>query len=99
MALDALIQEYDKSLETLPTEISADRFMEMLEVLPPCRWQKLGNFEVFHCSEGLTGNLVAWFVQGNGKSYEFMQSKYLKKRGNYKIIGKGAKCLVSEIIF
>lgn len=48
------------------TQITEERFWEMLEVLPPCRWDTTSvggrRLEMFHVSERLTGNLVSWFV-------------------------------------
>jgi hypothetical protein len=60
---------------TKPIEITEERFFELLEVLPPCRWSKYGRFEVFHISERLEGNIVTWCAkdQISGKCYELDQ--------------------------
>ena len=59
--------------ETLkePAElITKERFWEMLEVLPPCKWHNIGGVEVFHISERLTDNLVSWFAHSGDKYAE-----------------------------
>lgn len=60
--LDALIAEYEASCITAPTKIDMDRYWEMLEVLPPCRWSSRAGIHFFHVSERLTGHLVGWFA-------------------------------------
>ena len=71
--LDELIKIHMESLRTDPKAITKQRYWDMLEVLPPCRWQMAGMWEVFHVSERLTGNLVSWFASGrlNGKEFYF----------------------------
>ena len=52
-------------------EIDAQRFDDMLGVLPPCKWYGHGtNQESFHVSEFLSGNIVSWFVQLNGRYFQ-----------------------------
>jgi hypothetical protein len=47
-----------------PQEITAERFTDMLNVLPPCRWHGVGELvESFHVSERLSGNVVSWFLR------------------------------------
>ena len=76
--LDLLIEAHENSLKTLPTKITHERYWEMLEILPPCRWTMAGMWEVFHVSERLTGQLVSWFAHGRLRGqdhyYEFTQS-------------------------
>ena len=38
-----------------PVEITEERFLEMLECLPPCRWVRLAESEAFYMSEFETG--------------------------------------------
>lgn len=64
--LDALLREYENGLVTDWQEITESRYFEMLEVLPPCKYEN-GRF---HISERLTGDLVAWFKREGGKFYE-----------------------------
>lgn len=52
-----------------PTEITADRFHEMLEVLPPMKWEHRGSFQSFLMSEFLTGVYTSQYAQrGHGES-------------------------------
>lgn len=45
-------------------EIDRARYWESLEVLPPCKWRGIGsNFETFHVSERIAGNIVSWFIR------------------------------------
>ena len=57
-----LVWDFEQTLKTKPKPITKERYWEMLEVLPPCRWHNAGGFEVFHVSEHLTGPLVSWFA-------------------------------------
>ena len=58
-------------LITDPQPITEQRFQDMLNVLPPCRWHNAGGFEVFHISERLTHDLVSWFAHKDGQYWEF----------------------------
>ena len=69
--LNALIDEHLAGMVTKPKRITRDRFWEMLEVLPPCRWDNAGGFEVFHVSERLTHSLVDWFAHKGARYWEF----------------------------
>lgn len=61
--LDALQAAHIASLITAPEPMSEDRYNELLECLPPCRWHKAGKWSVFHVSERLQGNIVQWCAQ------------------------------------
>jgi hypothetical protein len=63
------VAAYEQSLKTKPKQITKERYWEMLEVLPPCRWTN-GRF---HVSERLTGNLVSWFAQKGDLYFEFTE--------------------------
>jgi hypothetical protein len=57
----------------VPTEaepISAERYDDMLNVLPPSRWYR-GHVQYFHVCEHLTGDLVSWFIKCGDSHYEF----------------------------
>lgn len=71
---------YEQSLVTEPAEVSEERYWEMLEVLPPCRWSKYGGCSSFHISERYTGDLVSWFAQCQGKWYEWMDFSTISGR-------------------
>lgn len=53
-----------------PWRITRERFWEMLEVLPPCRWERHHHAETFHVSELLSGNIAAHFVRLGSDYYE-----------------------------
>ena len=45
-------------------EVDADRYQDMLEVLPPCKWHRVsGNVSVFHVSERMAHDIVSWFFE------------------------------------
>jgi len=44
-------------------EVTEEYFMDMLEVLPPCKWTNQALYETFHISERLTENIVEWLVR------------------------------------
>lgn len=70
--LDDLLEAHYNGLKSEPEEITEERFMDMLEVLPPCKWQNMSGVEWFHVSEHLTGPLVSWFLRVGDKYYEFV---------------------------
>lgn len=57
----AMVDEHAGSLITAPSPISAERWDDMLNVLPPCRWHRCDGVELFHVSERITHDLVNWF--------------------------------------
>lgn len=48
---------------TAPVEIDEDRWRYWLEVLPPCKWERVRGAEVFHVSERITYSVVTWCVR------------------------------------
>lgn len=64
---------------TDPKPITAARFFEMLEVLPPARWYRGDHIEWFHVIEFLTGDLVAWYARIGERYYEFNDTYKLTK--------------------
>lgn len=71
--LEPWLAAKEKALCTEPQEISEDRFVEMLEVLPPQRWQRSRecDFESFELSEHLSGRVTSIFCRLGGKYFEF----------------------------
>jgi hypothetical protein len=68
---------YSAHLETIisqPVEISRERFIHMLEVMPPSRRNSFSDVEMFHHCERHTGNIVSWFAQYKGVFFEFMDT-------------------------
>ena len=58
---------------TFPVQITYDRFMYLLEVLPPCKWIHTMHEETFYVMEALThsdnGALYTWVVRIDKKYY------------------------------
>lgn len=46
-----------------PARITQATFVEMLEVLPPQRWENHAATEFFHISEHISGPYVSWYVR------------------------------------
>jgi len=78
----AMSAEYMNGLKTKPTECGKDHYWEMLECLPPCRWD--GN--VFHVSERLQGKLVNWYFEKDGKYFGFVDDEDISNDDLRKII-------------
>ncbi|MFB2639950.1 hypothetical protein ACE02P_18155 [Shewanella bicestrii] len=59
---DARLQEYKEWItQQDQREVDEERWFDMLEVLPPCRWQHAHGVEIFHVSERISLNFVSWF--------------------------------------
>src|ERR1700689_2581101 len=53
-------------------EIPEKKFVEMLEVLPPVRWERKGDFESFLMSEHWSGPYTQQYVRrGNGDDAKY----------------------------
>ena len=61
---------YCKGVES----ITEARFWELLEVLPPARWIRQSNFEAFHVSECISGDLYQWCIRKGDKYYAIVES-------------------------
>ena len=70
-----LLQDHENNQKTKPVQITEERYMDMLEVLPPERWHD----GFFHVSEHIRGNLVSWFMQKDDKYYEFVEADSISK--------------------
>ena len=55
---------------TNPVEITEDRWMEMLEVLPPVSWKRGANAETFKLSERTYGAITAIFCRIGDRYFE-----------------------------
>jgi len=72
--------ELDKYGPKPPQEITRERFWDMLEVLPPCKWQGMGQrFESFHVSERLSGDVVSWFCRVGERYFQVDQESTLPR--------------------
>lgn len=58
--VDRMEAAYTAQQVTAPSPISEEKYWDLLEVLPPCRWSHAGGVEFFHVSERVRGNLVTW---------------------------------------
>ncbi len=66
----------EKALCTEPAEITEERFMEMLEVLPPQRWHRAHSVDGVFCqsfelSEHLSGRVTSIYCQVGEKFFEW----------------------------
>ena len=71
---DQLEADYNKTLKTSPSEITLERFEEMLNILPPARWHTDNGVELFHISEHISGPMVSWFAKTKDRCFEFIDS-------------------------
>jgi hypothetical protein len=70
--LTPMLAAYYDAQVTHPAQITTERYDDMLNVLPPCRWKTRAGIEAFHVSERLTGNLVSWFAHTKNGYFEFV---------------------------
>lgn len=61
-----------------PVEIDEDRWMEMLEVLPPVNWVCDSEGESFKLSERTSGNITAIFARIGERYFEMQDSAFMK---------------------
>lgn len=71
---DKLFEEFEFGLITAPEVITEEAWDDALEVLPPCRWHSHRGVNMFHISERLTGDLVAWYGEAWGVWLTFTDS-------------------------
>lgn len=58
----------------VPSVIDKERFWELLEVLPPCRWERNSDFEAFYVSECITADLYTFCVRlYSGESAKYFE--------------------------
>ena len=67
-SLDEYDAEHDKAWTTEPARITAERFEEMLEILPPRQRVRAGAYESFKMIERLSGSITSIFAR-LGDSY------------------------------
>ena len=80
--LQPRMETFYQSLITEPDEIDEDTYVDMLEVLPPCRYQMKDGITMFHMSERMIGTIVTWYVNFKNRyfsfvDYDFVDSAYL----------------------
>ena len=63
LALEQIRQEKEKAYIKQWIEISEEQYDEMLNVLPPEKWQTVDGVNFFRISEHLTSNITAHYAQ------------------------------------
>ena len=81
-----MTNEYNDQYKSKPATISPDHYQDNLEVLPPCRWHSVGQWEVFHVSERYTGDIVRWYAKCGDKCFKFMQDSTITNSEILKLI-------------
>jgi hypothetical protein len=71
---ESAYRQHCDSYKKAPVEINEERFMDMLEILPPAKWVRHVEEESFHVCERIAGNIVSIFVR-IGKRYFEMQDE------------------------
>ena len=80
-----VVDQQDAYWITDPQEITEERWYEMLEVLPPVRWEAGDGYETFMLSERTSGNITAIFCRIGERRFEFQGSVFMPLSG---ILGK-----------
>lgn len=70
--LGAIWKAYKASLVTEPEPIDVELWEDLLNVLPPCRWQTVQGVDLFHISERLTDDLVTWVARIGDRRFQFV---------------------------
>jgi hypothetical protein len=76
LSLDEAMRRCEEAVIKAPIRISEERFMDLLEVLPPCRWATRGNEETFYMPEPLTGTVVRWAARIGIDYFELVDRKH-----------------------
>jgi hypothetical protein len=61
-----------------PVEITLERYIEMLEVLPPVDWVQIGDADSFKLSEHTSGNITAIFCRIGARCFALSDSVFTK---------------------
>jgi hypothetical protein len=69
--LGVLVAAFIDTLITNPHEETLAEYEYALNVLPPSRWKTHRGIEVFHISERLTHNIVAWHTRIGDRYFTF----------------------------
>lgn len=68
MTDDEAVVLVEQAATTQPVTIDQERFIDLLECLPPSKWHTFPGAEAFHICERITYNIVTWCVR-IGKEY------------------------------
>lgn len=74
---DTVFAAQQNALKSAPALITRDRFMDMLEVLPPEGWARREGSESFKLCEYQSGNITSIFARIGKHYYEFMDDASL----------------------
>ncbi len=64
-------QRHENAAKSPPTEITEERWHDMLNVLPPVSWHSTSDGESFKLSERTTGAITCIFVRLGDRFFEF----------------------------
>lgn len=67
----------EEMFKRAPARISEERFIEMLEVLPPVGWTRRNSAETFKLSERTSGNITAIFCRIGTQYFEMQDSIFM----------------------
>jgi hypothetical protein len=73
-------QRFENSFKSEPVEITAERWDEMLGVLPSVAWKNDGAHESFKISERTAGSITAIFVRIDDRYFELSDTITLPHR-------------------
>ncbi len=68
---EKLSNSYIDSLIAEPSAIDGEDYEQLLNCLPPCRWQTIRGIEFFYLSERLAENIVIWLAKLGDKYCRF----------------------------
>ena len=68
----------EEMFKSKPARITEERFIEMLEVLPPVGWVRRDGCESFKLSERTSGNITAIFARIGADYFEMQDSIFTK---------------------
>jgi len=71
-----LYEAYLNSLITPPKEISEEECLDMMEILPPCRYHMWDGVTLFHMREKITGSIAVWCARYKSRYYTFRDHDY-----------------------
>ena len=75
--MDTVVSQQDDFWRRAPVEITEERWMEMLGVLPPVGWEHGPGGEVFKLSERTSGNITAIFCRLGNRFFEMQDSIFM----------------------
>lgn len=69
--IDEFVDMVEKRMTTDPVEITEKRYWHLLEVLPPCSWQRHADSESFYMSEFTSGRVTNHIVRVDERYFSF----------------------------